>query len=166
MAGDTRKGPVVRPAARTDLPRIGRLGAQLVAEHHDFDARRFLAAKNRTPTDYAAFMSSQLNDPNVIILVAEVNGDVIGYAYGAVEDYDYMSLRGPAGVLHDLIVDPENRGAGVGRMLLNAMLEQLKTRGTPRVVLTTAQGNDTAIALFTSAGFRRTMIEMTRELEP
>src|SRR5688572_24599217 len=98
MPGEPAKDPIVRPAARTDLPRIGRLGAQLVIEHHDFDTRRFLAAKNRTPTDYAAFMSSQLNDPNVIILVADDNSDVIGYAYGAVEDYDYMSLRGPAGV--------------------------------------------------------------------
>ncbi len=165
MAGESKKGPIVRAAARTDLPRIGRLGAQLVSEHHDFDARRFLAAKNRTPTDYAAFMSSQLNDPNVIILVADDNSDVIGYAYAAVEDYDYMSLRGPAGVLHDLIVDPENRHSGVGRMLLNAMLERLKERGTPRVVLTTAEGNNVALALFASAGFRRTMIEMTREMD-
>jgi len=165
MASDTRKGPIVRAAARTDLPRIGRLGAQLVAEHHDYDARRFLAAKNRTPTDYAAFMSSQLNDPNVIILVADDNSDVIGYAYAAVEDYDYMSLRGPAGVLHDLIVDPANRRRGVGRMLLRAVLEQLKARGTPRVVLTTAEGNDAAIKLFSNTGFRRTMIEMTREMD-
>ena len=165
MAGDVKDGPIVRPAARTDLPRIGRLGAQLVTEHHDLDARRFLAAKNRTPTDYAAFMSSQLNDPNVIILVADDHSDVVGYAYAAVEDYDYMSLRGPAGVLHDIIVDPENRHRGIGRMLLNAILKELKGRGTPRVVLTTAEGNDVAQALFERSGFRRTMIEMTREMD-
>ena len=156
---------IVRPATSADLPRIGRLGAQLVDEHNAFDPQRFLATKNRTPTDYAAFMSTQLGDPSIAVLVAEDHGDVIGYSYAVVEGYDYMSLRGPAGVLHDLIVDPENRHRGVGRMLLNAMLDQLKERGTPRVVLTTAEGNNVALALFANAGFRRTMIELTREMD-
>jgi ribosomal protein S18 acetylase RimI-like enzyme len=35
----------------------------------------------------------------------------------------------------------------------------------PRVVLLTAEGNEAAQGLFVSRGFRRTMIEMTRELD-
>jgi ribosomal protein S18 acetylase RimI-like enzyme len=89
---------------------------------------------------------------------------VIGYAYAAVQGYDYMSLRGPAGVLHDLIVEPQHRGRGVGRLLLNAVLTYLTTRGAPRVVLSAAEGNHAAQRLFVSMGFRRTMVEMTREL--
>ena len=160
-----QNGPIVRRALPADLPRIGRLGALLVEEHYDFDPRRFLAAKRRTPADYASFMSTQLEDPAIAILVADDNGDVIGYAYAAVEGYDYMSLRGPAGVLHDIIVDPEYRRRGVGRLLLRATLEELKSRGAPRVVLSTAERNEVAQRLFESAGFRRTMIEMTRELD-
>ena len=156
---------VVREATSADLPRIGRLGALLVAEHHDFDARRFLPASRRTPTDYGNFLSARLEDPDVVILVADDRGDVIGYAYAAVEGYDYMALRGPAGVLHDIIVDPEHRGRGVGRRLLEAALAYLRSRAVPRVVLTTAERNEAAQRLFASAGFRRTMIEMTRELE-
>lgn len=161
----TAPAPTIRPAARTDLPRIGRLGALLVAEHHDFDPRRFLAARNRTPADYARFMGTQLDNPDAVILVAEERGDVIGYAFGTVEGYDYMALRGPAGVLQDIIVDPEYRGRGVGRLLLDAMLATLQARGVPRVVLSTAAGNESAQQLFSSAGFRRTMIEMTREVD-
>jgi ribosomal protein S18 acetylase RimI-like enzyme len=155
---------MVRRAMRADLPRIGRLGALLVEEHHDFDSRRFLAAWNRTPADYAAFMGAQLTDPDAIVLVAHDHGDVIGYAYAAVEGYDYMALRGPAGVLHDIIVDPEYRGRGVGGLLLDATLAALRARGAPRVVLSTAERNEAAQRLFARAGFRRTMIEMTREL--
>jgi ribosomal protein S18 acetylase RimI-like enzyme len=76
-----------------------------------------------------------------------------------------MSLRGPAGVVHDVIVDPEYRGHGVGRLLLEATLELLKSRGVPRVVLTTAEQNEPAQRLFERVGFRRTMIEMTREMD-
>lgn len=162
---DSQSGPVVRRATPADLQRIGRLGALLVEEHYGFDPRRFLAATRGTPEGYASFMSTQLEDPDVAVLVADDNGDVVGYAYAAVEGYDYMALRGPAGVLHDVIVDPEHRGRGVGRLLLDAALEFLRSRGAPRVVLSTAERNEAAQRLFASAGFRRTMIEMTRELD-
>jgi ribosomal protein S18 acetylase RimI-like enzyme len=157
--------PIIRRATPADLPRIGRLGALLVAEHYDFDPQRFLAASHRTPADYASFISRQLEDSDKAVLVADENGDVIGYAYAAVEGYDYMALRGPAGVLHDLIVDPEHRGRGVGKLLLDAALEFFKSRGVPRVVLSTAEHNEGAQRLFARMGFRRTMIEMTRELD-
>ncbi|SRR6266568_1127095 len=165
MSADVPSGPSIRPATSADLPRIGKLGAILVETHHEFDARRFLAVRNRTAEDYAAFLGSQLADADIVIFVADDNGDVIGYAYAAVEGYDYMSLRGPAGVLHDIVVDPGHRGRGVGRRLLDATLAHLKSRGAPRVVLSTAERNETAQRLFASAGFRRTMVEMTRELE-
>jgi ribosomal protein S18 acetylase RimI-like enzyme len=89
---------------------------------------------------------------------------VIGYTYAGVESNDYMALRGPAGVVYDIVVDPASRKQGVGRMLLDATLEALKARGAPRVVLSTAERNVSAQRLFDRAGFRRTMIEMTREL--
>ena len=69
---------------------------------------------------------------------------MIGYAYAAVEGYDYMALRGPAGVLHDIIVDSECRGRGVGRLRLDAALTFLSSRGAPRVVLSTAERNEAA----------------------
>jgi ribosomal protein S18 acetylase RimI-like enzyme len=90
---------------------------------------------------------------------------VLGYTYAGVEGYDYMSLRGPAGVLYDIVVDPAHRGHGIGRMLLDATLLALDARGAPRAVLSTAERNETAQRLFSRAGFRRTMIEMTRELD-
>jgi len=62
------------------------------------------------------------------------------------------------------MVDPRFRGRGIGRLLLDATLAFLKSRGAPRAVLSAAQGNEAAQRLFASAGFRRTMIEMTREL--
>jgi ribosomal protein S18 acetylase RimI-like enzyme len=156
---------VVRRAVRGDLARIGELGALLVAAHHAFDSLRFLSATSGTKTAYASFLGSQLEEPEAAIFVAEENARVVGYAYAVVDDsYDYMALRGPAGILHDIIVEPASRGRGVGRLLLDAVLAFLKARGAPRVVLSTAEQNEAAQRLFASAEFRRTMIEMTREL--
>jgi ribosomal protein S18 acetylase RimI-like enzyme len=154
---------IIRPATPADLPAVGRLGALLVRMHHELDPARFIAATSQTQYGYASFLGSQLQDPTVLVLVAERGGDVLGYTYAAVEGNDYMALRGPAGVLHDIVVDPDHRQEGVGRMLLDATLAWLQAHGAPRVVLSTAVGNEEAQRLFARAGFRRTMIEMTRE---
>ncbi|MFL5487164.1 MAG: GNAT family N-acetyltransferase [Gemmatimonadaceae bacterium] len=154
----------IRPATQADVKTIGRLGALLVRAHHEFDPQRFIAASPRTAQGYGSFVGSQIDQPDIVILVAERDGGIIGYTYAGIEGHDYMSLRGPAGVLHDIVVDPRHRGHGVGRMLLDATLEALKVRGAPRVVLSTAERNVPAQRLFERAGFRRTMIEMTREL--
>jgi ribosomal protein S18 acetylase RimI-like enzyme len=155
----------IRRATPADVPAIGRLGALLVRTHHDFDPKRFIAATSRTEQGYGSFLGTQLDEPDVIVLVAERDGEVLGYTYAGVEGNDYMALRGPAGVVYDIVVDPAYRRQGVGRMLLDAALEALKARGAPRAVLSTAEQNTPAQHLFESAGFRRTMIEMTRELK-
>ena len=155
----------IRPAAPADLSAMGALGALLVRTHHDFDPQRFLAATPQTEHGYASFLGTQMVEPNIVLLVAERGGEVIGYTYAGVEGNDYMSLRGPAGVLYDIVVDPLHRGHGVGRMLLEATLAALTSRGSPRVVLSTAEKNKAAQRLFTRAGFRPTMLEMTRELD-
>jgi ribosomal protein S18 acetylase RimI-like enzyme len=154
----------VRRAVAADVPGLGRLGALLVRTHHELDSARFIAAGPRTEQGYASWLGSQLENPQVIILAAEQEGNVLGYSYSEIEGPDYMSLRGPAGVLHDIVVDPAHRREGVGRVLLEATLEALASRGAPQVVLWTAARNEAAQQLFAKAGFRRTMVEMTREL--
>ena len=131
--------------------------------HHELDPLRFIPGSPHTEQGYASWLDSQLANEQVVILVAVRNGDVLGYSYTEIEEPDYMSLRGPVGVLHDIMVEPAQRGKGVGRMLLGATLETLADRGAPQVVLWTAARNEAAQRLFAAAGFRPTMIEMTRE---
>lgn len=159
---DTAVG--VRRAAPADRAALGRLGTLLVETHHDFDPARFIAPTRSTAAGYGSFLVTQLERPDVVVLVADRGGVVVGYAYAAMEGPDWMSLRGPAGVLHDIVVDSAQRGRGIGRLLLEATLAVLRERGAPRVVLSTAEQNESAQRLFAGAGFRRTMIEMTREM--
>ena len=153
----------VRLATAADMPAVGRLGALLVRLHHEFDTKRFIAATSRTDQGYASFLATQLAEPAVVILVADRATEVVGYTYAGVEGHDWMSLRGPAGVLYDIVVDPAHRSRGTGRQLLEETIAALVRQGAPRVVLSTAERNEAAQRLFASAGFRRTMIEMTRE---
>ncbi|WP_395671918.1 GNAT family N-acetyltransferase [Phenylobacterium sp.] len=155
----------IRPATADDVPALGRLGTELVATHHGFDASRFIAAGPETPRGYGAFLAGEMARDEAIVLVAADADGVAGYAYAALEGADWMTLRGPAGVIYDLVVDPGRRGGGVGRRLLAEMLARLEAAGAPQVVLSAAQQNEGAQRLFTAFGFRRTLIEMTREVE-
>src|SRR5262245_66677994 len=143
---------------------VGKLGAMLVREHYDFDPKRFMAATSHTAEGYGEFLGTQLKKKDVCVLVAERDGQVVGYTYAGIEPRDWMALRDSAGALYDVVVDPAHRGHGIGRLLVEAALDFLRQRGAPRVVLSTAERNEEAQRLFESAGFRRTMIEMTREL--
>lgn len=163
--GESSMPPItVRPAAAADLPVIGRLGALLVKTHHDFDSERFIAPTPATPQGYANYLGTQLKEDRVILLVAEREGAVVGYVYAGLEGMDYMALRGPAGAIYDVVVDPGHRHEGAGRLLLEAAIKALKEKGAPQVVLSTAALNEEAQRLFAKAGFRPTMIEMTRGL--
>ncbi|HEX7940031.1 MAG TPA: N-acetyltransferase [Gemmatimonadaceae bacterium] len=163
MTPGARSDAAIRPASKSDVPALDKLGAEMVRTHYAFDPKRFIAPSPRTEEGYGSFLGSQVGQKDAIVLVAEMAGAVVGYVYAEVAGFDYMSLRGPAGVLTDIVVDPAHRGQGIGRLLLNAAIAALEARGVPRIVLSTAQQNETAQKLFASAGFRRTMIEMTRE---
>ena len=154
---------IIRPATPADADALGRLGGIMVRTHHEFDPLRFIAATPRTEQGYGAFLASQLTEKRVVVLVAERDGEVVGYTYAGLEGYDWMALRGPAGALYDIVVDVAHRGHGIGRLLLDATVAELESRGAPRVLLMTAERNEPAQRLFSAAGFRRTMIEMTRE---
>jgi len=159
----------VRSARPEDLPSIGRLGAALVGHHHSLDPLRFFKAEH-LEEGYASFLGGELGRKRSVLLVAEQRGEggagtVVGYAWGRLEGRDWENLLDACGKLHDVYVDPSARSLGAGRALCEEMLRRLMDMGAPRVVLSTAAGNAPAQRLFESLGFRRTMIEMTRERE-
>jgi ribosomal protein S18 acetylase RimI-like enzyme len=155
----------IRRATRSDLPALGRMGALLMRTHYAFDQKRFLEPGDNAEEGYAWFLGEQLeDDTNVVVLVAEIKGDVIGYVYAALEPISWKELRDACGFIHDIVVEVSGRRSGVGTALMEAALAWLKEQGAPRVVLGTAEQNESAQRLFARLGFRRTMVEMTREL--
>jgi ribosomal protein S18 acetylase RimI-like enzyme len=155
---------VIRRATAADLPALGKLGASLLRTHYAFDPERFMAPRGDPEAGYAWFLGTQLKEDDVAVFVAERSGEVIGYVYAGMEPQSWKELREAAGFIHDVVVAADVRRTGVASALVEAACEWLRSIGAPRVVLWTAEKNDPAQQLFTRLGFRRTMIEMTREL--
>jgi ribosomal-protein-alanine N-acetyltransferase len=59
----------------------------------------------------------------------------------------------PDADLQTIAVAPRAQGRGLGRELLGAAVEEARRRGCSQVMLEVAHDNDTAIALYASAGF-------------
>ena len=155
----------IRRATKADLPSLGRLGALLVEQHHGFDRRRFLADDSRTPETYARFLGNQLEEPDALVLAAEDAGQIVGYTFSQMDGPDFKALRGPAALLHDLLVGPDHRGRGIAARLVEETVALWRERGARQILLSTACQNLPAQRLFARLGFRATMIEMTRELD-
>jgi len=155
---------VIRRATADDAPALGRLGALLLRAHYEFDHDRFMAPRPNAEAGYGAFLVSQLDDEDVVVMVAEREGTVIGYVYAGLEPRSWKELREACGFIHDVAVEEVGRRLGVATALIDAAVEWLRSRGAPRVILWSAHANDAAQRLFARRGFRRTMVEMTREL--
>lgn len=152
----------IRPATAADEAALGRYGGALMRLHYGLDPQRFIRVDD-PEAGYGRFLVSQLGKPASVVLVAERAGEVVGYAYASLVPIDWMELRAACGYLHDVFVDERARGQGAGERLTREAIDWLEAHGAPRVVLMSAEKNPTAQRLFERLGFRRTMVEMTRE---
>jgi ribosomal protein S18 acetylase RimI-like enzyme len=152
----------IRACQRADLPAVAQLAGQLVRQHHGFDAARFFLPE-RVEEGYAWWFGQELERAEVVLLVAERESRIIGYVYARLEERDWNQLLDACGALHDIWVEPDARRRGVARALAEAAIAALGDKGAPRIVLHTAAQNEAAQRFFEQLGFRRTMIEMTRE---
>jgi ribosomal protein S18 acetylase RimI-like enzyme len=154
----------IRPATASDQDELGRFGGALMRQHHDADPKRFIQVEH-PEAGYGRFLVSQLSNPDSLVMVAEQFGTVIGYVFADVESTNWMELRGPCGIVHDIYVDETARRLGAGRELMSAAIAWIRSKGRSQVVLLTKTRNEHAQHLFTALGFRPTMIEMTLDQE-
>jgi phosphinothricin acetyltransferase len=83
-------------------------------------------------------------------LVLEIGGDVAGYAYGS--PFRARAAYEPTRET-TVYVDPDHRGQGVARRLMEELLVQLAHRGAHRAVAGIVLPNEASVALHRSLGF-------------
>ena len=89
-------------------------------------------------------IESVINDDNKICIVA-VDESLIGYIYAS-----FVLDEAEIG---NICIVPECRGQGVGRLLIDSMLSDLKSRGVCKVFLEVESDNESAIRLYERSGF-------------
>ncbi|HSW34601.1 MAG TPA: GNAT family N-acetyltransferase [Steroidobacteraceae bacterium] len=100
------------------------------------------------------FLAERLSQRQSTVLVAEA---MDGVALGFVQLYQcFSSIRAaPVFILSDLFVGPSARGAGVGRLLMEAAVRFARATGAVGLELATARTNAPAQRLYESLGWQR-----------
>lgn len=91
-------------------------------------------------------IAAELDDDRTLVLVAEREGTVVGFAHAAWND------DGEGYVLRTY-VDPDRRREGAGRELLEAACDALRERGVERINATVLAENDPGNAFYRGFGF-------------
>ena len=97
-----------------------------------------------------ALSRALLDDPGqgVQLIARTLDGPAVGFATIYWSWDTTQALR--IGIMHDLYVTPEQRGAGVGRKLIEACRGACRSRGVNRLNWETAPDNATAQRLYDS----------------
>jgi len=137
----------IRSATGEDIPRIIDLYDKL-----SIGTTRLEMERNPSPEDYLAVFEDIQADPGHELLVAEEDGEVKGSVVLLV--VPNLSHRAtPWALVENLIVDPGNRQKGIGRMLLEHVVELAKRRGCHRVEVMSDRRRVEAHRLYQSVGF-------------
>jgi GNAT superfamily N-acetyltransferase len=130
----------LRPAAPTDAPECGRI---------IFEAFRDIAERHGFPPDFpsveagTSLAASFIAHPSIFAVVAVSDGRVIGSNF--LDERDAVRGVGP------ITVDPSYQGAGVGRRLMQAVIERGRDAGT--IQLQQDAFNTRSLSLYASLGF-------------
>lgn len=97
------------------------------------------------------------------VLVAEKDGELIGYVSYEIEQKAPVEMRQKRSFIHELYVEPHQRGRGVARSLLQACLDRIKNAGPHQVRIAVWIRNEKAIGLYRAMGFSDHLLIMKVE---
>lgn len=153
----------IRRATKKDAGRVAELAVKLARQHEDYDARRFARLYDERDAEW--YYGSRDETTDETVLVAEIDNEIIGFAYLEYEAKDYPNLLETAAWLHDIYIEKSARAAGVGKLLIEKSIEAAKDFGADKLMLAVAAKNSAAQNFFENQGFRPTMIEMMLDLD-
>lgn len=111
---------------------VARLYRQLNAENRQRPLSEVLDASN-----------------NVSVALCTIDEVPVGIALMST----YKVISGYRGLIEDVVVDASQRGQGIGRKLMERLLEEAQKMGLDEMLLFTGHHRTPAIGLYTSLGF-------------
>lgn len=103
-----------------------------------------------------------LAQPDKLVLVADVDGQVIGHLTGRFEEATQIRSV-PVATLASMYVRPAHRSKGIGARLVEMFRGWARDQGAGRVAVTAYASNEGAVRFYQGQGFERrsTVFEAT-----
>ncbi len=155
---------LIRNARRGDADMLVQLWLEMMDQHALWDARfRFGEGASR---EFQRRITGMIRSPRACVLVAEVQGRVVGFATGELTSRPETYPDGSYGFISELFVREEYRNRGIGTALVQQVLEWMRKRGVTVVELLAAERNADGRAFWEHLGFEAFLRLMRVDLAP
>src|SRR5688572_6721782 len=124
----------------------------LYAPHPDAESR------------FRRWIGEVMQDPRASLLVAEDQGQVVGFLYATIEKELPIYQHEEFALVHEGWVEPAVRGLGAGKALLERAAADLARAGVRQLRVRAAAGDEEARAVLQRCGFRTGACELVKEL--
>lgn len=150
---------VIRFAEKRDIPGMIDLLQQVGEVHHQIRPDLFRSGAQKYNV---ADLEALLADPNRPILIADLDGQVAGYAFCILQETRDNPVLCDRKVLYidDICVDEQKRGHGIATALYNRVVEFARELGCHSVTLNVWCGNDSAMKFYEKCGMKPQKIGM------
>jgi len=109
-------------------------------------------------------IAAMIQAPHIEVVVAELNGEIIGSGYARIEDSKVYLKHSKHAYLGFMYVKPEYRGKGVNKKVIGALQEWATGRGITEFKLDVYNDNLAAVKAYEKIGFSKLLVEMRMEL--
>ncbi len=151
----------IRPARKEDMEQISDLVLRLKKLNEEFDP--LYTVRQEAPEIARKYVSDSLDKDDVVLLVAESSGKVVGAIRAEIRSRIFYEPL-IAGVITDLYVLPSYRRKGVGEALISALTKILRSRGIRLVSAEFPPMNKIAVEFYTNLGFKPLLYVFFKEL--
>lgn len=110
-------------------------------------------------------LEAMIASDHVEIVVAEWNGKVIGSGYARIEEAKPNFLHLHYAYLGFMYVDPEYRGMGINKKVMDHLISWAVSRNMTEFRLDVYETNAAAISAYEKVGFTKLMVQMRMELK-
>jgi RimJ/RimL family protein N-acetyltransferase len=109
-------------------------------------------------------IQKMMDAETVELLVAELNGDLVGCGYARIENAKPYLQHSQHAYLGFMYVHPAHRGKGINLKIMDALGLWCKSKNIHELRLDVYYNNEAAIRAYEKAGFTKHMIEMRKGL--
>ncbi len=149
----------IRPAAISDIDGILPMVARICAFHEQQAPHKY-PFLSHPEQRYHWWLTRIVETGNGVLLVAEVEGKLVGFTVATIEDEIPIYRVKRFGFVHDLWVELDYRRRGIGRALIGELVGRLRAMEVEQIRLDVLVNNESARKLCAACGFAPSTIEM------
>ena len=154
----------IREGKHSDLQQVSSLWLEMIDVHRSLDDRAWEPAPDG-PEKYRECMEKTLALEERVLLVAEVEGEIVGFTHGSLGNSPPPMASRRIGYITDLAVTAGHRRHGIGRQLAETIIQWFAQQDADEVKIGAAIPNQPAVAFWQALGFEPLTYGMGRQLK-